>query len=276
MKEKQKCKIVEDLFGLYYEQLTSETSKNMIESHLKECKSCEKKYEKYILELQEETREEKRKEEKFRGKLMRYRYQLLGMILGSVIMVVGVILSFVGVTFGIQMINGADSSTESIEDYGEFEDYAGISKLYLFPLKKELATKNVETEKYVYECSGGRLYQTCQIYLECKYINEDEYLEEKQRLKKVSCKDTEKRVRESKEEFSYPGVYAMLNEEYEYALFLEEEQKIIYVYLQGMVDRRDLKFSEKYLPLEYGQDGFDYEDKEKFSIYSLTFEELEN
>ena len=33
---------------------------------------------------------------------------------------------------------------------------------------------------------------------------------------------------------------------------------------------------QKYLPLEYGQDGFDYEDKEKFSIYSLTFEELEN
>ena len=61
MKEKQECKIVEDLFGLYYEQLTSETSKNMIESHLKECKSCEKKYEMYILDLQEEEKEEKKR-----------------------------------------------------------------------------------------------------------------------------------------------------------------------------------------------------------------------
>ena len=43
---------------------------------------------------------------------------------------------------------------------------------------------------------------------------------------------------------------------------------MVYVYLQGCVDRRDLLFSESYLPKEYGQNGFDYEmEVEGYSIY---------
>ena len=267
MKKKQKCKIVEDLFGLYSEGLTSENTKNMIEEHLKECEQCQEKYERHLLQLEENELDEKRTREKFKRKLLRYRYQLLGMVIGIVAMVVGVVLCVLGVSFGARIINKAnDSFTEKVEDYGEFENYTGVSKLYLFPLKKDMDIHNMELEKYVYECSGGSWYPNCQIYLECKYTKES-YLEETERLKNIENLDTEKKVRENGAEFSYPGVYAMLNEEYEYVLFIEEEQKIIYVYLQGSVDRRDLKFPEKYLPLEYGQTGFNYEDRETYSIY---------
>lgn len=270
MKEKQICAIVEDLFSSYRENLTNETTRRMLEEHLEECKTCQKKYESYLFQMKEKDLEEEKISQKFRRRLSRYRYQFLGIIIGIVltlgVMAGGVVISFLLV----QKASLTDSYTEATEDYGKFQDYAGISKLYLFPSKNEIDTETSGLEKYVYECYGNKMYQTCQIYLECKYSKEA-YLAEKERLENVEEEEMEKRVQISAGDFKYPGVYAMLNSEgcYEYALFLEEEQKIIYVYLQGMVDRRDLKFSEEYLPMEYGQDGNSFEDEKEYSIYSI-------
>ena len=276
VKEKQVCAIVEDLFGSYMEELTNETTRHMVEEHLKECKTCQKKYETYLLQTEERSLQEEKVSQKFRRKLSRYRYQLVGIIIGIVltlaVMIGGIAISI----FLAQKANVVDNYTEDIAEYGKFQDYAGISKLYLFPSKKEMNMENTSLEKYVYECYGSKMYQTYQIYLECEYSKE-EYLAEKERLKNVEEVDKEKVVQNSEGDFKYPGVYAMLNSEgcYEYALFLEEEEKIIYVYLQGSVDRRELKFSEEYLPVEYGQDGSSYENEKEYTMYSLTTEELE-
>lgn len=44
MKEKQSCAVVRDLLPLYMEQLTSEETNQIIEEHLKDCKSCNSRY----------------------------------------------------------------------------------------------------------------------------------------------------------------------------------------------------------------------------------------
>ena len=156
--------------------------------------------------------------------------------------------------------------TKDVADYGEFKGYKGISKLALFPEAKELDETVIQ--RYVYECDQNSLYQECQIYLECQYT-EAAYGAEKERLQEIVGQDTGLAVVYSEKDFAYPAVYAMINSENcnEYALFLEDEHKIIYVYLQGMVDRRELYFEEKYLPLEYGQHGMEFEDAEPYSIY---------
>ncbi len=275
MKEKQKCAVVEDLFGSYLENLTNSTTSRKIEEHMKECNRCQRKYEAYLFQIEEKNIQEKKKGQKFYCRLSRYHCQMIGMVLGIVlaflVMIGGITLTVVY----LQKVNRTNSYTEEIEDYGIFQDYAGISKLYLFPSKKEMDTENVGLEKYVYECYGNRMFQTCQIYLECTYSKEA-YMAEKERLKNVKDQETEKSIQSSEEEFAYPGIYAMLNSEscYEYVLFIEEEQKMIYIYLQGLVDRRDLKFPEKYLPLAYGQNGNSFEKEREYSIYSVEVEEV--
>lgn len=69
--------------------------------------------------------------------------------------------------------------------------------------------------------------------------------EEKNRLLNIKDRETGKTAVYTEEDFFDPGVYAMNNHEgcYEYVLFFEKELKMVYVYLQGCVDRRDLFFS---------------------------------
>ena len=159
---------------------------------------------------------------------------------------------------------------ENVEEYREFEAYSGISKLSLFPTRQQIARAEGDILAYIYECSGPKLYQNCQIYMECRYT-EQEYQKEVDRLLQFTYSETGLGVQYSEDGYEYPAVYAIKNVEgcNEYVLFLEEEQKIIYIYLQGTVDRRDLHFDEKYLPLDYGQNGMTFEEVESYSIYPV-------
>lgn len=198
-------------------------------------------------------------------------------------MLLGIVFTLVGMAGGVTFFyvyakkaNTTNCYTEEVQDYGKFENYEGISKLYLFPSKKQMDIENTRMEKYIYECYGKRMFQNCQIYLECQYSKES-YAAEKERIEKVKGEEMKTVIQSKEGDFSYPGVYAMLNSEscYEYVLFLEEEYKIIYVYLQGGIDRRELKFSENYLPLEYGQNGTSLEYEKEYSIYSSMEEVAE-
>lgn len=276
MTEKQRCAVVEDLFAAYQEKLTNETTSNMIKEHLKKCKKCAKKYEDYLFQIEEDKLQEEKISQKFYHKLRRYRYQLVGMVLGIVLTLLGMAGGVLFLWFYAKQASTTNSYTEAVEDYGKFEDYEGISGLYLFPSKNQIDVQKADIERYVYECYGNRTFQTCQIYLECSYSKEG-YQAEKERVKKVKGEENKTAIESEEDDFSYPGVYAMLNSEacYEYVLFVEKEQKIIYVYLQGAVDRRELKFSEQYLPLEYGQNGNSPENEKTYSIYSSMEETVE-
>lgn len=269
MKRNRSCVLVEDLLPSYLDGLTNDTTKEMIEEHLANCKLCQKYRDDLLVSNEQLDKEEQEKTRNFKRVMSKYRYQLLGLFLGMILTVVAVVGS---ITFGIlwlRMAGQTDSSTQLVEEYRKFDEYYGISKLYLFPSASIKEDENVQINQYIYDCQGSKAYQTCQIYLECQYSKEA-FEAEKNRLLNIKDRETGKSAVFTEEDFFDLGVYAMNNSDgcYEYALFFEEELKMVYVYLQGCVDRRDLLFSESYLPKRYGQNGYDYEmEVEGYSIY---------
>lgn len=263
----RECMIIRDLLPSYIEQLTNDTTVSIIETHLQECKSCEKRYRELLLQYEEKSSNQGKAEKHFFRRLRRYRYQMLGGFIGMLLPFLAVVGWFGFIILQNRFLPTPMEYTEEASDYGEFDGYRGLSELSLFPEEEKL--EETAILEYVYECDKHSLFQECQIFLECQY-KEDAYLTEKERLQQMVGHDTGLGVIYTEKDFAYPAVYAMINTEScnEYALFLEEEHKIIYVYLQGMVDRRELHFGEEYLPLEYGQHGMEFERVEAYSIYS--------
>lgn len=266
MKKDRECYVILDLLPSYAEGLTSEATNRLVEEHLDKCKKCKEFYEGIQWSRAQEEKREQETGQRFRKLLLRYRYQMLGLLIGivvTVLMVAGYIMYFL---YDINQTNKAAAHTEQIEDYGTWENYYGISELAIFPAAEMCDGNRMD---YYYDCSGSKLYQNCQIYLECQYSKQD-YEKEKERLLSIDNQETGMKVRYDNTEFRYPAVYAMLydmNGCYEYALFFEEECRIVYIYLQG-IQRSDLYFETKMLPLYYGQTGYMFEtEKEPFSIY---------
>lgn len=265
--QKMECMIVRDLMISYAEELLSENTMQFTKLHLEECPKCKIIYNDLLEELSEQSEREQGTDIKFVRSLKRYRYQLMGAFLGVILTTFLLLGSLCIFIHKEKMRNNTDVYTVQTEEYGEFKDYYGLSELALFPSKDTLGT-NGEILSYVYDCSGPKLYQTCQIYLECQY-DTNAFEEERLRLQQICNAKTGLSAKTSVDDYEYPAIYAMRNAEQcnEYVLISEEERKVIYIYLQGIIDRRDLHFDEKYLPPDYGQEGIIYEEAENYSIY---------
>lgn len=73
MKEKEKCKIVQDLFPNFIENLTNDETNKFIEEHLESCKDCKKVYENMKKDLNVDNKTKEKKKVKF---LKKYRNKL--------------------------------------------------------------------------------------------------------------------------------------------------------------------------------------------------------
>lgn len=256
------CSLVQDLLKLYREDLLSPQSKAYVEEHLSECEMCRRTLEELdqanILETQEDINKDKR----LIASLKKWKYELIGFIVGIVIVFLG-IFGFMTIPVILNITGHVDETVNNINEYGK-QKYKGVSKLSLFPKKDEVRG---EIKDYYYHCEGERIYQNYQIYLEVKYDNEA-YEEEKERLLSIYNSKTEKGSRYTEEEFVLPGVYSMLYADgYEYALMDDSEASIKYIYLQG-VSRNELYFDIDYLPKDYGRAGSNYEtERRPYSIY---------
>ena len=270
MKANTDCNIVADLMALSLDGLTSEESEQLIQEHIQTCKKCQRYKENLVLERQEKEKNEQENDKKIFRALKRWRYELIGLVLGIFFVVAFIVIILFQPFSGNkdEEVYPVKEHYEQTTDYGK-QDYKGIAGLALFPDDEDVIGQIAE---FYYDCKGNKLYQEYQIYLECTYEKES-YKVEKQRLLQITDKNTERKVEYSEEEASILCVYAMLYDEgYEYALLSEEEGKIIYIYLQG-IDRRELVFEEKYLPKDYGQKGHYMEtEREPFRIY-MTDEE---
>lgn len=266
--QQKECMIIRDLLPSYIEQLTGDTTNSVMEQHLQECRKCRDVYQEMLVDYEEQQARESGIDRKFGRRLRRYRYQLIGGFLGVFLTIALLIGGIQWLIWNINRNNYGEAYTEAVEKYGEFKNYRGISKLSLFPTQQQIEESGGNILKYVYDCSGPKLYQTCQIYLECEYTPEG-YRKEADRLQDLTYSETGLAVGSSEDGYEYPAVYAIKNVEgcNEYVLFLEEQQKIIYIYLQSLVDRRELYFEEQYLPLDYGQNGMVFEEVESYSIY---------
>ena len=149
--------------------------------------------------------------------------------------------------------------TES-NDYCNFESFQGYSNLEIFPSNpKEIS----ELTDYYYRCIDTFMDPTCKIFMECRFVNDETFEEECSRLSQIKKKKDSQinEVQYSETLFQYPAYIAMYDWSscYEYALILEEENKIVYVFLQGNSQRVD----KNYMPLNRNNEN------SNFSIYSF-------
>lgn len=147
------------------------------------------------------------------------------------------------------------------DDYCNFEGFQGYSNLGIFPSNpKEIS----EVTDYYYRCIDTFMDPTCKIFMECHFVNAETFEEECSRLSQITVeKDSQiNEVQYSETLFKYPAYIAMYDWSscYEYALILEEENKIVYVFLQGNSQRVD----KDYMPLNMNNDN------NIFSIYSFN------
>ncbi len=277
MKENRECSLVKDLLPLYIDHLASDESEQFIHAHLETCGKCIHYYDGLLEERKELLQMEEKNMNGLKRLLKRHRYEMIGLVSGIITILVVMIAAII---FAVQGSSTAEQEYsvkehyEQVEDYGK-QHYAGISQLALFP---DTSVTSGNVTNFYYDCKGQKLYQDYQIYLKC-YYETDVYEAEKNRLLHVTDEITGTSVCYTEDEFTLPGVYAMLYDDgHEYALFSDEECSVIYIYLQG-IDRRNLYFDTTYLPKDYGQYGYLFEtEREPFRIYpayqgGIDFEE---
>ena len=132
MKRNRICVLVEDLLPSYLDGLTNDTTKEMIEEHLANCKLCQKYRDDLLVSNEQLDKEEEEKTRNFKRVMSKYRYQLLGLFLGMILTVVAVVGSIAFGILWLRMAGQTDSSTQLVEEYRKFDEYYGISKLYLY------------------------------------------------------------------------------------------------------------------------------------------------
>ncbi len=102
----------------------------------------------------------------------------------------------------------------------------------------------------------------CKIYMECDY-SEQEFEKEIARLKSVTATldGVTNSIIYNEDYFEYPAYISMFNWSscYEYALILEEEKKIVYVFVQGDGQIPPSKYRVKK----------EHKEDESFSLYSV-------
>lgn len=79
------CFVVQDLMKLYAEQITSEVTTKYIKEHICSCRQCTKAFNNVLREEDERKREETNKDRKFVSSIIRYRYQMIGFVIGVLI-----------------------------------------------------------------------------------------------------------------------------------------------------------------------------------------------
>lgn len=172
-----------------------------------------------------------------------------------------------------QLFFGKTITSKDGESYQKLEGKGVYSPLIVFP------SSDVDTlsQKYYYQIKDELFAATCQIYLRNQYT-EEQYASEIERLEnlELSYLDQTNVVYIDQDNFCNVTYVAMANwiDRFEYAIVLEEQKTIIYVYLQNM-DEKNIYMDSKYLPQYFHNDNAsDYENVEDMtaeyrSIYSF-------
>ncbi|MBQ4529800.1 MAG: zf-HC2 domain-containing protein [Lachnospiraceae bacterium] len=270
------CEIVQDLLPLYIDEACSEESKKVVEGHVEECSKCHK----YIEQLKSSIIENSFSEESehiIANHKRKIRNLMIG--IGCLCIVVSVLIMSLGWIF----IQSFDSIAEEYmtiktEEYGNWDGHIEgereylESGLYIFPEQIDMAKE----AKYYYYCSNDNSsISQYLIYTEVTYSEED-YMKEKERLANTKCQvklspaegSVTNSVLYSEELFAYPAYIAVYssNLSYEYALIDEQEERIIYVYMQ-MKDGNEV-LPKEFLPLEYqGKDMYEENSWDNVNIY---------
>lgn len=197
-----------------------------------------------------------------KSKIIKYRLA----VTASIILVLILLIYLNIISFNKD--HNKTSVTTNTEDYGDFRGFRGFSNLDIFPEKLLKSAQNINF--YYNDDSSPIFDDSCQIYLKCSY-NKREYISEIQRLKSIKEKyqEIEQKTWEDNQNFKFPSVVAIYNNNhcYEYALLDESNFSIIYIFLQ-FVYKDKIIFDNNFLPNNYvNPDDIIDNSKEGKSIY---------
>ncbi len=260
------CSITTTLYPSYQEGLTSPASSKLIEAHLQECPDCQKR----LLLAADSAAHPTGGSAAYTADdsaahpadgsaaclaeasyLKHYRRLFLASTLGVFSGILLFVLLITNASFGVRHFMELAARqhivrTDSPDDYRQWGNYTGISEFAIFP---EDLSGCKSINEYHYQCSSSSILTTLQLYLDCQYTPEG-YETEKQRLLNTAKADAGNTL------FAQPACYTMLfsGTACEYAIFLEKEQRILYISLEN-ISRDEIVFDESYLPLDYGNFG---------------------
>ena len=89
-----KCGIVRDLLPAYLDEMTGDTTTDMIKEHLTECSYCRDGYNQLRQERKQAVDRETEKGRQFQKKLISYRTYIIGFFIGLLIPVAAVLLMY--------------------------------------------------------------------------------------------------------------------------------------------------------------------------------------
>lgn len=275
---KYSCNLIRDLIPLYCDEICSEDSKEAVETHMEECEDCQKYYHEMKQpalvqqSLQNSNYENQQiasmKKIKKKWKKKTYAFGIIGIIIGSVIVVVAIKLLVLMGGMGILALDSALSKIEVHEDVANYQNYIGtdaeeeyrdkwgMEDYAIFP-KAIVDNMEVKDFKFVYYNPWDAQYVS---YLTVEYDTEEAYRDEVERL------------RGEKQE-KYTGYYSVTGEpdgyqllamdadDYQgfvYAITPEENEGTTITYVEIIFCNYFLDLDiHKYVPEEYLLEGFD-------------------
>lgn len=255
------CSLVKDLMPSYVEGLTSEETNNVIKEHIKECNSCNNMYNEMVSPLEIKKCNNIKKMDF----LKKYKKVLTSIIVitSTIVMILSIGIAYFAWLF---FTGGNPIVKNDVLEYGEYENFLGYSNLDIFPEKISDKCQSKYNDYYYY-CRDTLFDPKCQIYASVCY-SENEYNDEIKRLSEIEEKVSDKtnKIKYDNNGFNYPAYIAINGNNYcyEYALLLEEEHRIIYVFIQN-IDKKEIVFDVNYLPENYSLSD-SYKENE-FSIY---------
>ncbi len=190
----------------------------------------------------------------------------VGVIVTAFLIVVGVVWYLIKGIIGPPAI-----ITENIEDYNTIFTNNVYSELMVFPDK--IPASATETEFYYY-WKDTFLDPTSQIYVSCKY-NKEDFEAEKKRISniKITTELNMVKIREDNGKyFKHPTYIAILNNNccFEYAIVIEEESRIVYVFTM-FVRNSEIKFPKEYLP-DMNRQNYR---EDQFYLYAISTDSIE-
>ncbi|PRR83479.1 zf-HC2 domain-containing protein [Clostridium vincentii] len=268
MNDEKLCYIVRDLLPSYVDCLTSETSNDLVKEHIEKCEECKSIYEKMTHSIQKEKTNNK-KEISF---LKKYR-KVLSITIVTASLVVAALSAGMAYFAWLFFTGGNPKVQNIVSEYGEWEEFLGYSNLDVFPIVLPDSASDVD---YYCYCRDTLFDPKCQVYLTCTYDTQD-YNNEVKRLSEIdeSMGGKTQEILYDENCFSYPAYVAVNSSNYcyEYALLLEDEDKIVYVFTQN-IKKEDVIFSKNYLAQDYMKENSD-KTNDKYNIYMFRDDKID-
>jgi hypothetical protein len=253
---KYDCAVIQDLIPLYQDGSVSPRTHEIVAEHLRECPVCRDFADRANLPPAPDPRSAPPQNPEIvrYGQRVRSRRRKIALIIGAVLLILLLIIAALGI-FTYKLIMGDPPTVHrDIAEYGQFGDYKRYSNLKIFPAALPSSARD---SQYYYFFQDTFLDPSYQIYLEYTLSAED-YQAEVQRLSQITTTRNNETHRIVYDPTHFPDpAYVTVdahNLTYEYALLIEKQYKIVYIYSQWM-HRKDLGFDPRYLPADFQWPG---------------------